>query len=395
MTLFEDLLHYTIEKKEKLGMVHTPKEIRQQPGSWAKTIDLLDERKEELTAFLGRAGLRNGGSATVISAGAGSSEFIGSATQSILQTGFQRQVISTPTTHLVTHARDVFLPDHEYVLISFARSGNSPESVATYNEANKYAEKLNHIVITCNRHGALAGKTKSDSNAVCVLLPEETNDRSLVMTSSFSSMALAAAGLAWLDKFDDFKTISDSLIKAAERVFSSYGNVIADFASIPFTRACYLGSNTLFGTMQECQLKMLEMSDGKVATRFESFLGLRHGPQVFVDSDCVVIAALATDESVRRYELDLLHELRSKNQGCGVLTICDRKNAEIDETSTHVIELFPDEPGVPDQFRVMTDVIVGQIIATIKCLQLGLRPDTPSASGVISRVVQGVTIYDA
>ena len=78
-----------------------------------------------------------------------------------------------------------------------------------------------------------------------------------------------------------------------------------------------------------------------------------------------------------------------------MLTICGRKNAEIDETSTHVIELFPDEPGVPDQFRVMTDVIVGQIIATIKCLQLGLRPDTPSASGVISRVVQGVTIYDA
>lgn len=395
MTVFEDLLHCTTKEKEELGIVHTPGEIRQQPGSWAKTVELLDERKEELETFLKSAGLRNGGNATVISTGAGTSEFIGTATLGILQAGLQRHVLSIPTTSLVTHARDTFLADQEYVLISFARSGNSPESVASYDAASQYAKKLKHIVITCNRNGALASKSGSDPSSFCLLLPEETDDRSLVMTSSFSSMALAAAGLAWLDKFDDFKSISNSLIRAAERIFSTYGDLISDFAGIPFSRACYLGSGTLFGTMQECQLKMLEMSDGKVAARFESFLGLRHGPQVFVNSDCAVIASLFTDVSVRRYELDLLKELKAKNQGCGVLTICDRNTSEIDEVSTHVIELFPDGPVVPDPFRIMIDVVVGQMIATMKCLQLGLRPDAPSASGVISRVVQGVTIYDS
>jgi len=118
------------------------------------------------------------------------------------------------------------------------------------------------------------------------------------MTSSFSSMALAAAGLAWLDRFENFISLGRSLIEAAERIFTIYGGLISDFANIPFKRACYLGSDSLYGTMQECQLKMLEMSDGQVATRFDSFLGLRHGPQVFVDESCIVVAALAHEETV-------------------------------------------------------------------------------------------------
>jgi tagatose-6-phosphate ketose/aldose isomerase len=145
--------------------------------------------------------------------------------------------------------------------------------------------------------------------------------------------------------------------------------------------------------MQECQLKMLEMSDGQIATRFDSFLGLRHGPQVFVNEECAVIASLSEDETVQKYEIDLLEEMKTKKQGCGTLVICSRRNPAIDNISDHVIELSQGEPGVPDQFRIMTDVVVGQMLATLKCLNLGLKPDTPSASGVIHRVVQGVTIY--
>ena len=207
-------------------------------------------------------------------------------------------------------------------------------------------------------------------------------------------MAMVAASLPWLDKEDFLKDTCRKLGEGAQRVFSEYGDMLAEFGTKPFERACYLGSNTLFGTMEECQLKMQEMTDGQVTAKFESFLGLRHGPQVFVDDTCVVIASLSSAPSVRRYEMDMLRELNQKNQGMATLVVCDRADQEIRAMTDYVVELFPDGQAVEDQFRIMTDVTVGQILGTFKSMDLGLKPDCPSASGVINRVVQGVTIYD-
>jgi tagatose-6-phosphate ketose/aldose isomerase len=139
---------------------------------------------------------------------------------------------------------------------------------------------------------------------------------------------------------------------------------------------------------------MQEMTNGRVASRFDSFLGLRHGPQVFVNREAVVVAALASDPFVRRYEFDLLKELRTKKQGCGTLAICDRATPEIRGVADVVLELFPGEEPVHDDYRVMTDVVAGQMLAVFKSLNLGLKPDNPSPGGTINRVVQGVTIYE-
>jgi tagatose-6-phosphate ketose/aldose isomerase len=39
------------------------------------------------------------------------------------------------------------------------------------------------------------------------------------------------------------------------------------------------------------------------------------------------------------------------------------------------------------------DVVVGQILAFFRCLGAGLRPDSPSAGGVINRVVESFAIH--
>jgi len=41
----------------------------------------------------------------------------------------------------------------------------------------------------------------------------------------------------------------------------------------------------------------------------------------------------------------------------------------------------------------MIDVLVGQLLAFFRCMHEGLRPDSPSESGVISRVVQSFTLH--
>lgn len=395
MNAFRKLLEMPAGEKTRLGVEFTAPEIAQQPAVWGKTINLLKSRQAEILAFLDAAGMTGGRKSTVILTGAGTSEFIGNALAGPMRELLAREVISIPTTNLVTHARNTFVPGHDYTVISFARSGNSPESLATYKLVDKYAPSAKQIVITCNKDGALGQAAQKASNALCLLLPDETNDRSLAMTSSFSSMVLAGLYLSLLAS----KTQAvDAMLKLAQdganRVIDAYGDLLHQFAALKFNRAEFIGSGSLYGTMQECHLKMQEMTNGNVVCRYDTFLGVRHGPQVFVNSECAVIAALASAPDVRRYEMDLLRELCRKKQGCGTLVICDKATADIKSLSTYVVELFPNSQVLDDKYRILTDVVAGQILALFKSMSLGMKPDSPSPSGTINRVVQGVTIYD-
>lgn len=393
MNAFEALLNLPDEEKKLRGVEFTPKEIAQQPATWAKAAEIVRKRAGDIKDFMKSAGLVGKKEATLILTGAGSSEFVGNAVENVLRKRLKREVMSIPTTHFVTHPANVFVPGKNYVVLSFARSGNSPESMATYNLVKKVCPAAKQIAITCNKDGKLAKAAKSDKGSLYIELPAETNDESLVMTSSYSTMAFTACGLCFLDAPDELASLAARLGAAGKRIIKEYGDVLKKIASLNFNRACFLGSNALWGTMQECHLKMQEMTEGRVAAMFNSFVGLRHGPQVFANQDCVIVAALSCAPYVRKYELDLLRELKAKKQGCATLVVCDRATAEIRELCTDVVELFPNVDPVDDDFRVMTDVMIGQMLGTFKSIQCGLKPDNPSVSGMINRVVQGVTIY--
>jgi tagatose-6-phosphate ketose/aldose isomerase len=395
MNAFESLLNISAEEKKARGLEHTPKEIAQQPATWAKAAEMLQSRSGEIGAFLDAAGLTGNNKAHLILSGAGSSEFVGNAVAPGLRKRLKRTVTSVSTTNIVTHP-DIFIPGENYVVLSFARSGNSPESMATYHLVKQMCSAVRQIAITCNKDGALAQATKKDCNSLYVELPEETNDKSLVMTSSFTTMAFTALGLGMLGSSGEMTMAAAAIGAAGKRVMGQYGDLLKNFADQPFTRACFLGSGPLNGTMQECHLKLQEMTEGRVVSMYNSFVGLRHGPQVFVNKECAVVAALSSDAYVRKYELDMLRELSAKKQGCGEgpLVICDRATPEIGDLAGAVVELFPDGGTVDDDLRIMTDTMVGQILGTFTSLRCGLKPDNPSVSGTISRVVQGVTIYD-
>lgn len=395
MNAFEELLSITdVEKREK-GLAFTPSEIDQQPATWKKAARILRDQHDAIAAFLDEAGVVGGKESTLILTGAGTSEYVGNAIFPVLRSRLGREVVSLPTTHLTTHAACLLVPGHDYVIISFARSGNSPESVATFRQVRKLCPNARQIVITCNKTGALSKAAEEDSGSLRLLLPEETNDQSLVMTSSYSTMAFTGVGLSFMENLDELDGLAAKLGRGAQRVMNDYDNVIRDFSELDFSRACYLGANTLYGTMQECHLKLQEMTDGRIACRYESFLSLRHGPKVFVDDQCVVVASLSSDKVARKYELDMLRELRADKMGIATLLICDRATEELKGLSDHIVELYPDEDPVDDLYRVMTDVVVGQVMGTFKSLHLGLKPDNPNPAGTMNRVVKGVTIYDS
>src|SRR5450759_27110 len=172
------------------GALWTAREIAQQPASCRRTQDLLRQHASLIAGFLtpllARPDLR------IILTGAGSSAFIGECLAPLLLQQFGRRVEAIATTDLLSGPRQYFQHDVPTLLVSFGRSGGSPESVAVVALAEQMLRECHQLVITCNEHGALYQRCRERPNSLAILLPAETHDRGFAMTSSFTSMMLAA-----------------------------------------------------------------------------------------------------------------------------------------------------------------------------------------------------------
>jgi tagatose-6-phosphate ketose/aldose isomerase len=125
----------------------------------------------------------------------------------------------------------------------------------------------------------------------------------------------------------------------------------------------------------------------------QSFLGLRHGPLSFIDRQTLVVAYLASDEMTRLYEADLLRELSDKKLGATIAVTGFALPREVLEAVEVALELGRPGNSPPDSLRPPLDVIFGQLLGLFCSLEAGLKPDTPSPSGAISRVVSHVRIH--
>ena len=108
------------------GGYNTAKEISSQPEMWLKTYERVLEEKDQISKFL--ANLVNKSNPCVILTGAGTSAFIGEVLAGVVQKQLRVSSKSIPTTDIITHAEDYFIRSKPTLLVSFARSGDSPES---------------------------------------------------------------------------------------------------------------------------------------------------------------------------------------------------------------------------------------------------------------------------
>lgn len=394
MYSIKELLRLSESDKEKLGVVFTPAEINQQPAIWNKTVDIIQSKNSKLRKFIDKTGVLLNPESSIVITGAGTSEFVGNSVSTMLQGELGIPVSSVSTTDFILQPKNYLIENYTKLVISVGRSGDSPESVATYRKTKIQAPDAWQMIITCNGNGKLANEARNDSRSFLLVLPEETNDKGLAMTSSFSSMVLALISLAFLDSMDKFMTLISLASTSAQRILENKAEIIRKFIETDSDRVLYLGSGGLKGAAQEAHLKILEMTNGMIVSKYNSYIGLRHGPQVFVNDRALVIAYLSGNRDVLRYELDLLKEMQLKKQGKDYLLLCHKADDEIRSLQGHIIEILPDsEEEFPDVFRVLTDIVVGQLAGLFKSLQLGLKPDSPSSSGTINRVVKGITIY--
>jgi tagatose-6-phosphate ketose/aldose isomerase len=374
------------DELQALGALWTAREITQQPAMLRKTHSLLVADKDALERFL--RPLLDRAATRVILTGAGTSAFIGECLAPYLTAKLPCRVAAIPTTDLVSAPYLYFETNTPTLLVSFGRSGDSPESVAALDLANQFVGDIHHVAVTCNPDGALARRIGASGNGMAILLPEETHDRSFAMTSSFSCMTYAA--LAALSGIDGMQVRVDRMAQAVETVIATQADAMRTLAGKGYERVVYLGSHIFKGLAREAALKLLELTDGGMIAAYDSPMGFRHGPKTIVNDRTLVVIFLSNDAYTRRYDVDLLDEIRRDGRHGGLIAISGR-----DEGVPGGVErvLIPAMAGAEDVDLLLPFIAAPQMFAFEASIGRGLSPDKPNVSGIVNRVVQGVRIH--
>ncbi|MGA7538561.1 MAG: SIS domain-containing protein [Steroidobacteraceae bacterium] len=369
------------------GAQCTAREIAQQPKLWpriARQVSADGGLRAYLAPLLGNPALR------IVLTGAGTSAYIGKCLAPALSR-FGRQAEAIPTTDIVASPQGTLAPEAPTLLVHFARSGNSPESVAALELAERRIGHCHHLIVTCNAEGELSRRARGLRHGYSVVLPADCNDQGFAMTSSFTGMLLAAA-LA-LEAMQAHAGRMEVIAGLCTDLLTAHLPLSASLVRAQFERVVFVGSNELKGLALESALKMLELTDGRVVSIGESPLGFRHGPKAIVNGSTLVVAFLSNDDYTRQYDLDLLRELRSDAVAGRIVALSARAD-ERENPDTVALDAKRCAPGpLADLELCLPYMAFAQTLALLRSISLGLTPDSPNAAGTVNRVVQGVSIH--
>lgn len=383
---------FGFDKKEweDLNGVNTATEIFSQPNLWIKTLNIIEANEEKIDKFMkdkvGKESLR------IIFTGAGTSAYIGEIITPYLNKGVGN-FEAIASTDIVANPEMYLKKDVPTMMVSFARSGNSPESIASYNLANELIDDINHIFITCNEEGELAKISRNNEKVLLLLMPEESNDKGFAMTSSFSCMTIAALLLFDRNNFKENKEQLLEVVNIGRGILDNGYTKLEELSNEDFGRVVYLGSGAFYGLARESSLKLLELTRGQIISHSETVLGFRHGPKSIVDDNTYIFVYVSNDDYSKKYDRDLINEIYHDMGKHKLITIGKEYSKDIENISDYHIHLDDAENINNEVFIGLLYVLYAQIFALLSSVKLGVEPDNPSPSGTVNRVVKGVQIY--
>ena len=383
---------YQDQKLKEISANHTAKEIKQQPRLWQETVEIIEDNKDKINKFISK--IDNSSQARIIFTGAGTSAFVGDTAVPYLDKKLAVKVESIATTDIVSNPKDYLHQEETTLLISCARSGNSPESLATVRLAEKIVDDLYQIMLTCNRDGDLAQESIDNDRNLVLFMPKDAHDKGFAMTGSFTTMLLSSLLIFDLDNLEQSKEIVKKIIKLGTDVLENNVEILKEISNYQFNRLIYLGSSSLKGLATEAALKMLELTRGKVMSSYNSALGFRHGPKSMVNDQTLAINYLSNDPYTRKYETDLVKEMAAESGDHKIVVISEYQDDELAELVDIFIPLSDQQEGeLEEVYLAFPYILNAQMLALFKSIQLGNTPDNPAPDGSVNRVVKGVKIY--
>ena len=365
----------------------TAAEIIQQPQMWRETVLILEKKLPEITKFMEkcrRPDLR------VCITGAGSSGFCADMLAAAINMYLDYKAESPHTTDIVGCIDSVLFEDAPTLLISLARSGNSPESVGAVKYARKKVKDLFEICVTCAKNSALAKISENNENVLQIVLPDKTCDGGFAMTSSFTSMAVATYGILSYKNFAEYKNNIEILSSAVENSLDELCFIAQNaIKEKEFDRVAFLGAGVLKGIAHESYVKMCELSAGGVNVVYDTPMGFRHGPKSMITDDTFILHLISNNFLTNKYDMDLIKELINHKRENKIISVSGMP-LDIDGIDYKVD--FNTEFANDFYFAVAATVF-SQVFAFFKSQSMNITTDNPCPSGEVNRVVQGVTIY--
>lgn len=388
----EKLLNIDIENLKKNNAYFTAKEINQQPKLWLETVNMLRENRNKIEAYIKKQKLDKG--VRIILTGAGTSAYVGDTAAIYLSKKLNLRVESIPTTDIVSSPEDYLKAEVTTILVSFARTGDSPESLATYNLAEQIVKNLTQIVITCNENGELAKKCIKKDENLLLLMPKQSNDKSFAMTSSFTCMLLTSLFVFDMDNFDSNVKVIENVAKRGQSILDTKIKEIMELVKLGYERVVYLGSSSLAGLSKEASLKSLELTSGKICAICESSMGFRHGPKSITNDKTLVFVFVSSDKYTKKYDLDIISEIYKDNGTQKVVAIAQTADENLEKISYKTL-ITDDQIGlIDDAYSALDFILYAQLFAFFYSIDLGITPDNPRPDGTVNRVVKGVTIHE-
>ena len=368
----------TEDKMKETSSTFTLTEIYQQPATWEKTCRQIEENKEELQKFIDQ--VIKCDDFDVILTGAGTSEFVGNALFAHLSGLLNHKAKSYGTTDIVATPEAYLSRTKPTLLISFGRSGNSPESVGAVDAAESVCDNVYHLFVTCNKNGALSKRAAETHNCYAINLTDETHDQSFAMTSSYSNMYLATYLCFHLNELEETVEKVRKIAAAGQNFLDNHYSVAQQIVDeYNFERIVYLGSNTLKGTSQ-------------VVTMYDTPMGFRHGPKSIVDDTTLTVVYLSDEAYTRQYEVDLLKEMSGQRKGNKIVVVMSSADEAVSALADYTVVYDMKEEN--ENILLGLDYILfAQTLAVLKSLSLDITPDNPCPTGEVNRVVKGVPVY--
>ncbi len=337
---------------------HTLAEILSQPRCWEECFRALDEGDQ-----LGQVLKQAGHPAEWLFIGCGSSYYVAQAAAASWTELTSHPARAIPASDLLLFPGFALDASRSCQPVLISRSGHTSEilKAAEYLEASR---NIRTLAISCVRGQPL----EEIATATVYLLPAD--EKSMVMTRSFSSMLLGLQSLA--AAYAGKSVFADALRELpqhAQSAFDPLPALVREFVeSHTFADYVFLGQGPFYGLANEARLKVTEMSCS-YAQCFQT-LEFRHGPKSIVSPATLVTFLLS--EAGYQAEREVMEEV--KNLGAVTLAVTNVADAAARRAADFVAELNLE---APEYARLAAYIFPAQLLGLMTGLKKGLNPDHP------------------
>jgi glucosamine--fructose-6-phosphate aminotransferase (isomerizing) len=334
---------------------HTLAEINSQPETWQRCFAVLDQSGE-----LGGFDEMLPRHVEWVFVGCGSSFYLAQVAAATWSSLTGENARAMPASDVLLFPK--LLPRAcQPVLIS--RSGQTSEVL----EAAAYFERevsVKTLAITCGEN------TPIEEICSHLIKLKPADEKSTVMTRSFTSMLLALQALAAArSRRADIRDALRALpVQIGKRMDDAHSTIRSLAQSKTFADYVFLGQGPFFGVAQEAMLKVTEMSCS-YAQSFHT-LEFRHGPKAIVSPETLITFFLS--DSGFREETAVLEEI--KELGGATLVVTNKVNSAIRQYADYLLDLGL---SLPEAAWPAAAVIPGQLLGFYLGMNKGFDPDRP------------------